>query len=407
MRPPEEFRSDFPALSQAAHGHPLAYLDNAATTQKPKAVLDAVRSFYEKDYANVHRGLYDLSVRATEAFESARRRVADFLEAASPEEIIFTRGTTEAINLLASSAGRSLLQHGDGVLLTEMEHHANLVPWQMLRTSGIRLYFLPVDDEQGTIDWNRVEEIAKKHRIRLLAFTHVSNSLGKVNPAAEICSRARSLGLLTLVDAAQSAGHQHLSVREIGCDFLAFSGHKMCAPTGIGVLYGRQELLDLLPPYQTGGEMIAEVQLDQSSWKSAPHRFEAGTPNIGGAIGLHAAIDYLQTVGLDAVEKHTASLASYAASGLASIPGIRILGPRDHRAGIVSFVLDKVHAHDLVAFLDQEGLALRAGDHCNQPLLRKFGLAATARASFYLYSLREEVDRLIEAVEKTRRYFAG
>ncbi|QSR84181.1 SufS family cysteine desulfurase [Methylacidimicrobium sp. B4] len=407
MRPPEELRTDFPALSQAAHGHPLAYLDNAATTQKPKAVLDTVRSFYEKDYANVHRGLYDLSIRATEAFESSRRRVADFIGAASPEEIVFTRGTTEAINLLASTAGRSLLQRGDGVLLTEMEHHANLIPWQMLGSLGIRLSFLPVEDEQGTVDWNRIEEMAKRHRVRLLAFTHVSNSLGKVNPAAEICARARSLGLLTLVDAAQSAGHQRLSVREIGCDFLAFSGHKMCAPTGIGILYGRQELLSALPPYQTGGEMIAEVRLDQSSWKAPPHRFEAGTPNIGGAIGLRAAIDYLQSVGLDMVEKHTSSLAAYAASGLASIPGIRILGPRDHRAGIVSFVLEGVHAHDLVAFLDQEGLALRAGDHCNQPLLRKLGLAATARASFYLYNLREEVDRLVEAVEKTRRYFAG
>lgn len=407
MRPAEELRTDFPALSQTAHGRPLAYLDNAATTQKPKAVLEAVRSFYERDCANVHRGLYELSVRATEAFESSRRRVADFIGAASPEEIIFTRGTTEAINLIAATAGRSLLQPGDGVLLTEMEHHANLVPWQRLVPSGIRLYFLSVEDDQGTIDWNRVDEMAKKHRIRMLAFTHVSNSLGKVNAAAEICSRARSLGLFTLVDAAQSVGHRHLSVREIGCDFLAFSGHKMCAPTGIGVLYGRRELLELLPPYQTGGEMIAEVRLDQSSWKDPPHRFEAGTPNIGGAIGLRAAIDYLQAVGLDAIERHTASLAAYAASGLAAIPGIRILGPPDRRAGIVSFVLDRVHAHDLVAFLDQEGLALRAGDHCNQPLLRKLGLAATARASFYLYNVREEVDRLVAGVETARRYFAG
>ncbi|WP_142524421.1 aminotransferase class V-fold PLP-dependent enzyme, partial [Methylacidimicrobium cyclopophantes] len=361
MRPPEELRSDFPALAQAAHGHPLAYLDNAATTQKPKAVLDAVRSFYEEDYANVHRGLYELSIRATEAFESSRRRVADFLEAASPEEIVFTRGTTEAINLLASSAGRSLLRHGDGVLLTEMEHHSNLVPWQMLEASGIRLHFLPVEDEEGRIDWDRIEQMAERHRIRLLAFTHISNSLGKRNPAAEICARARSLGILTLVDAAQSAGHRRLSVREIGCDFLAFSGHKMCAPTGIGVLYGRQELLAALPPYQTGGEMVTEVRLDRSGWKAPPHRFEAGTPNIGAAIGLRAAIDYLQAVGLDAIEKRLSSLADLAASGLAALPGVRVLGPRGHRAGIVSFVLEKVHAHDLVAFLDQEGLALRAG----------------------------------------------
>ena len=323
-------RKDFPILNQEVHGRPLVYFDNAATTQKPRAVLDALRHYYEHDNANVHRGLHELSSRATEAYESARQRVADYLGAASAEEIVFTRGTTESINLVAQAWGGKFLDAGDVILLTEMEHHSNLVPWQLLaERSGARLRFVPVR-EDGTLDLDQVPQLLTPE-VKLFAFTHVSNSLGTINPVAELCRQARAVGALTLIDAAQSAGHLPLDVQELGCDFLAFSGHKMCGPTGIGALYGRAEILETMPPWHGGGEMIVSVTLEKSSYKKAPHRFEAGTPNIAGAIGLGAAIDYLERIGREAIFAHDSRLAAYAAEQLAELPGMRLLGP-DRRA---------------------------------------------------------------------------
>jgi cysteine desulfurase/selenocysteine lyase len=400
-------RRDFPILDQKVHGNVLAYLDNAATTQKPRQVIDALVQFYEHDNANVHRGIHELSSRATEGFERARARVATFLGASSPEEIIFTRGTTEGINLVANAWGNAHLKAGDEILLTEMEHHSNLVPWQLLaQRTGARIVFLPVTGDEGLLDLARLDALLTP-KVKLLAFVHVSNSLGTVNPAAELCRRAREVGALSLVDAAQSAGHMPLNVQEMGCDFLAFSGHKTCGPTGIGVLYGRQEVLEDLAPWQGGGEMILEVTYKGSSFKPAPHRFEAGTPDISGAIGLAVALEYLDGIGREALFQHNQALGDYAAEGLGGLPGVRVLGPRSGRAGIVSFALDDVHAHDVVTFADQRGVALRGGHHCTQPLMRRLGLDSTARASFHLYNTRDEVDRLIEVVREIQRFFGA
>jgi cysteine desulfurase/selenocysteine lyase len=398
-------REDFPILREHAHGHPLIYFDSAATSQKPRAVLDALRDYYEHNNANVHRGLHELSSRATEAYERSRQCVASYLGAASADEIVFTRGTTESINLVAQAWGGKFLRNGDVVLLTEMEHHSNLVPWQLLaEQTGVRLRFVPVCDD-GTLALDQLPSLLTPE-VKLFGFTHISNSLGTINPVAELCQKARAVGALTLVDAAQSVGHLPINVQELGCDFLAFSGHKMCGPTGIGALYGRGEVLDSMPPWHGGGEMIVSVTLEKSAFKKAPHRFEAGTPNIAGAIGLEAAIVYLERIGRSAIFEHDAHLASYAMERLMELPGMRVLGPSTQRGALVGFVMEAAHPHDLTTFADRYGLALRGGHHCNQPLMRRFGLPGTTRASFYFYNTREEIDRMIEILRAAAQFFA-
>ena len=398
-------REDFPILREQAHGHPLIYFDSAATSQKPRAVLDALRNYYEHENANVHRGLHELSSRATEAYEKSRQQVANYLGAASADEIVFTRGTTESINLVAQAWGGKFLRDGDVALLTEMEHHSNLVPWQLLaERTGAQLRFVPVCDD-GTLALNRLSSLLTPE-VKLFAFTHVSNSLGTINPVRELCEKARAVGTLTLVDAAQSVGHMPINVRELGCDFLAFSGHKMCGPTGIGALYGRAEILDSIPPWHGGGEMIVSVTLEKSAFKKAPHRFEAGTPNIAGAIGLAAAIDYIESIGRAAIFEHDAQLAGYAMERLAELPGMRVLGPSAERGALVGFVMEAAHPHDLTTFADQYGLAMRGGHHCNQPLMRRFGLPGTTRASFYFYNTKGEIDRMIEILRDAVRFFS-
>jgi cysteine desulfurase/selenocysteine lyase len=398
-------RADFPILDQEVRGNPLIYFDNAASSQKPRAVIDAVSRYYERDNANVHRGLHELSSRATDAYEGARTKVAQYLGAASAEEVVFTRGTTEGINLVAQTWGAKFVREGDVILLTEMEHHSNLVPWQMLaERTGARLRFVPVT-EDGTLALERLGEWLTPE-VKLFAFTHISNSLGTINPAAELCRAARSVGAVTLIDAAQSAGHLPVDVREIGCDFLVFSGHKMCAPTGIGALYGRAELLDAMPPWHGGGEMIVSVSYERSTYKKAPHKFEAGTPNIGGAVGLGAAVDYLEGIGRAAIFEHDLALTQHALAGISALPGVHVQGPRDRRGGLVGFTMDAAHPHDLTTFADQHGLALRGGHHCNQPLMKKLRLPGTTRASFYFYNTASEVDRMLAILADAVRYFA-
>src|SRR5207302_2110223 len=398
-------REDFPILRERAHGHPLIYFDSAATSQKPQAVLDALRNYYEHNNANVHRGLHELSSRATEAYETSRQHVAKYIGAATADEIIFTRGTTEGINLVAQAWGGKFLRAGDVILLTEMEHHSNLVPWQLLAERiGVRLRFVPVRDD-GTLALEQLSSLLTRE-VKLFAFTHVSNSLGTINSVADLCEEARNVGALTLIDAAQSAGHLPINVRELGCDFLAFSGHKMCGPTGIGALYGRAEILSAIPPWHGGGEMIVSVTLERSAFKKAPHRFEAGTPNIAGAIGLEAAIDYVEQIGRPAIFEHDMQLAHYAMERLEELPGMRVLGPRAERGALVGFVMKSAHPHDLTTFADRYGLALRGGHHCNQPLMRRFGLPGTTRASFYFYNTKEEIDRMIEILSDAVRFFS-
>ena len=398
-------REDFPILREQAHGHPLIYFDSAATSQKPRHVLDALRHYYEHENANVHRGLHELSSRATEAYEKSRKRVASYLGATTADEIVFTRGTTESINLVAQAWGGKFLRAGDAILLTEMEHHSNLVPWQLLaERTGAQLRFVPVRDD-GTLALDQLPSLLTPE-VKLFAFTHISNSLGTINPVAELCAKARAVGALTLVDAAQSIGHLSIDVQKLGCDFLAFSGHKMCGPTGIGALYGRAEILDALPPWHGGGEMIVSVTLEKSAFKKPPHRFEAGTPNIAGAIGLAAAIDYIERIGRAEIFKHDVDLANYAVQRLAELPGIRILGPSTERGALVGFVMEAAHPHDLTTFADQYGLAMRGGHHCNQPLMRRFGVTGTTRASFYFYNTRAEIDRMIEILHAAVRFFS-
>ncbi|MFL2908431.1 MAG: cysteine desulfurase [Limisphaerales bacterium] len=396
---PSSIREDFPALAQEINGHPLVYFDNAATTQKPRPVLEAIQRYYECDNANVHRGIHELSNRATAAYEGARERVAQFLNAPSAKDIIFTRGTTEALNLVAATWGAANLREGDVILLTELEHHSNLVPWQLLaQRTGARLRFIPVTGDTGELDLSDLDE--RLADVKLLSLTHISNAMGTINPVAELCAKAQAAGAVTLVDAAQSAGHMPLDVQTLGCDFLAFSGHKVCGPTGIGVLFGRAELQSAMPPYQGGGEMISKVEFQTSEYHVPPHKFEAGTPNIAGAVGLHAALDYLDALGLEAIHSHGTDLAAYAKERLAEFDGIRIFGPTEDRGGLVSFVFENVHALDLATMADQQGVAIRIGHHCTQPLHDKLGVPATARASFYFYNTRTEVDRFIEVLQK-------
>lgn len=408
---PQKIRADFPILHQQVNGQPLVYLDNGATSQKPRRVIDALVRYYEKDNSNVHRGLHDLSMRATDAYEGARARVAKFINAADPSEIIFTRGTTESINTVARSWGHAHLKPGDVVLTTEFEHHSNLVPWQQAaKAAGATIKYVPLlgADGEGGPDLAALDTLLTP-QVKLFAFTHVSNTLGTINPAAEFCRRARAVGAVTVIDAAQSIGHMPLDLQQLGCDFLAFSGHKMCGPTGIGVLYGRRALLDKLAPDETGGGMVVQVTYEQATWKPAPERFEAGTPNVAGAIGLGAACDYLDALGRDAIAAHDDVLSRYAMEKLSTLPGIRIIGPRvgAARSGLVSFAFEHVHAHDVVTFANEDGIALRGGHHCNQPLMRKLGLASTSRASFYVYNTEEEIDRLAKSLQRILKFFAG
>jgi cysteine desulfurase/selenocysteine lyase len=355
----DEIRGEFPVLDQLVHGKPLVYLDNAATTQKPRRVIEALTAFYERDNSNVHRGLHELSNRATAQYEEARARVARYLGAESAETIIFTRGTTEAINLVANSWGGRNIGPGDVIVLTEMEHHSNIVPWQLLaERTGARIEWAPVLGDEGVLDMAVTREMLAR-RPKLFSFVHISNSLGTVNPAAELCAMAREYGVTTLVDAAQSAGHMDVNVAELGCDFLALSGHKLCGPTGIGALYGKPALLEAMPPWQGGGEMISRVGYDRTTFKEPPHRFEAGTPDIAGAIGLGVAVDYVDELGRARIFDHDAALAREAAERLRAMPGMRVLGPREGRAGLVSFALEGVHAHDVVTLANEEGVALR------------------------------------------------
>jgi cysteine desulfurase/selenocysteine lyase len=401
-----QYRADFPILSQNINGHPLVYLDNAASTQRPTAVIEELARYYREDHANVHRGLHTLSNRATALFEKARASVARYLNAKQAESIVFTRGTTEGINLVAESWGTQNLRRGDLVVLTEMEHHANLIPWQIAaRKTGAILRFLPIQGDTGEIEWSKVEELCRQGDVRMIALTHISNSLGCINPIKQVCQTAKKYGAVTLIDAAQSAGHAPLDVEDIGCDFLAFSSHKSCGPTGIGVLYGRKELLDSMEPYQTGGEMIVSVDWNEAKWKPAPHRFEAGTPHIAGAVGLTKALEYLESIGRHRIEESDHFFGLAAAERLRELPKMRLLGPAADRAGIVSFQLGSIHAHDLVAFADQFGIALRGGHHCNQPLMRKLGLMSSARASFYFYNTESEIDRLVSVLRDAARYF--
>jgi cysteine desulfurase/selenocysteine lyase len=401
-----DLRRDFPALHQQVNGRPLAYLDNAATTQKPRAVIDAIVGFYERDNSNVHRGLHALSMRATRAYEGARERVARFIGAADAAEVVFTRGTTESINLVARGLAATL-KPGDVILATEMEHHSNLLPWQQAaRRSGAELRLVPVTgaDAEGGLDPAALATLLTP-AVKVFAFTHGSNTLGTVNPAAELCARARAVGAVTVLDAAQTVGHGTFDVRQLGADFTAFSGHKMCGPTGIGVLHGRRALLDRLEPDETGGGMVAQAGFTESRWKPAPERHEAGTPHVAGAIGLAAACDYLEVAGREAIAAHDAALARLAYDQLAQLPGIRLLGPRGPRGGLVSFAFADVHAHDVVTLADEDGIALRGGHHCNQPLMRKLGLASTTRASFYLYNTEEEVARMVASLRRVLRFF--
>jgi cysteine desulfurase / selenocysteine lyase len=402
----ETVRRHFPILDQQVNGHPLVFLDNAASTQKPAAVIDAIGKLYREDYANVHRGIHELSRRSTEAYEGARERIARFFGIEDGGELILTSGTTMSLNLVAWSWGSAHLEVGDEILLSVMEHHSNLVPWQLLaQRAGARLRFLELDDEGRYAVEDAKRAISE--RTRLVALSHVSNALGTVNPIREIAALAHEVGAMMVVDGAQSAPHMPIDVPSLGCDFYAFSGHKMYGPTGVGGLWGRRELLQRMPPFLGGGDMIDTVELDHSTWAKLPHKFEAGTPNIAGVVGLGAAVDFLSEVGMGAVQAHEETLMRYAMERLREVPDIVIYGPKDpaQRAGVVSFTLADIHPHDLATILDSEGVAIRAGHHCCQPLMRCLGVSSTARASFGLYNTTDEVDRLVDALNGARTLF--
>jgi cysteine desulfurase/selenocysteine lyase len=404
----ESIRGEFPILSVLVRGKPLVYLDNAATTQKPQAVLDVLDEYYEGYNANIHRGIHQLSEKATLRYEEAREKVRRFLGARAIESIVFTRGTTESINLVRYAWGRKNIRQGDEIVLTVMEHHSNLVPWQLLaKEAGATLRFVPATKD-GLLDLDALRGFLQSGRVKLVAFTHCSNVLGTLNPADEICRIAREHGAATLVDGAQSAPHMTVDVERIGCDFFAFSGHKMAGPTGVGALYGRREVLDAMDPFLGGGEMISSVTWDVATWNQLPWKFEAGTMMIAQAIGLGAAIDYLTALGMDEVRAHEQRITAYALARLREI-GVRIYGPERSadRGGVIAFDVDGVHPHDLAQLLDQDGIAIRAGHHCAQPLTRQLGVAATARASFFVYNTEAEVDALAQALVRARDFFKG
>lgn len=397
-------RAEFPILAARVHGRPLVYLDNAATTQKPQVVIDSLTRYYSAENANIHRGVHYLSQLATDAYEGARAKVARFLNAASPREIVFVRGTTEGINLVAQSFARSVVRPGDEILITGMEHHANIVPWQLLgEQTGAVLRVAPLTDA-GELDLAAFERLLGE-RTRLVSVVHLSNALGTVNPVRRIIAAAHGQGIPVLVDGAQSAPHLAVDVQALDCDFFVFSGHKLFGPTGIGVLYGREALLDRMPPWQGGGDMISSVTFERSTWAAVPAKFEAGTPHIAGAIGLGAAIDWLSAIGLGAVTAHEDDLLRYATAEVGRVPGVTLIGTARERASILSFALDGVHAHDIGQVLDLEGVAIRAGHHCAQPVMERYGVAATARASFALYNTRAEVDALVDGLKQVRRVF--
>ncbi len=401
----QRVRQDFPILHQQINGHPLAYLDNAATTQKPQCVIDAVSDFYRLDNANIHRGVHELSVRSTERYEGARNTVRRFINAAATEEIVFVRGTTEAINLVAQSYGRPQLQPGDEIIVTTMEHHSNIVPWQMLcEQTGAVLKVVPINDA-GELCMDAFDALLGP-RTRIVSVVHVSNALGTINPVKEIVQRAHAQGAVVMIDGAQAVPHMAVDVRDLGCDFYAFSAHKMFGPTGIGVLYGRRERLENLQPYQGGGDMIASVSFDGTTYNDLPYRLEAGTPNIAGAVGLGTTIDYLNALGLDHIAAHEADLLDYATTAIAALPGIRIIGTAAHKTSVVSFVLDDIHPHDVGTIIDQYGVALRTGHHCAQPVMEHYGIAATARISIALYNNRADIDAVVAGLEQVRKVFA-
>lgn len=401
----EAVRRDFPVLHQEVHGKPLAYLDNAASAQHPVQVIEAVSQYYRCDHANVHRGVHQLSQRATDAFEGARDKVRRFINAASEREVIFTRGTTEAINLVAQSWGRANLGPGDEIVISHLEHHANIVPWQMLcQQTGAELKVIPMT-ESGEIDLAAAREIIGP-ATRLLAFTHVSNALGTISPVAELTALARAVGALVLLDGAQGVPHMRVDVQALDCDFYAFSGHKMFAPTGIGVLWGREALLRAMPPWQGGGDMILAVSFEKTTYNELPWKFEAGTPHIAGAIGLGAAVDYLESLDFTAAAAWEHELLDYGTARLQDVAGLRIIGTSPHKAAVISFTLDGVHPHDIGTIVDHAGVAIRTGHHCAMPVMEYYGVPATARASFAFYNTRDEIDRLAAALQQAQEVFA-
>ncbi|GKS09409.1 cysteine desulfurase SufS [Paenibacillus chitinolyticus] len=401
---PSEIRELFPILNQEVNGHPLVYLDSSATSQKPVQVIEALKKYYEWDNSNVHRGVHTLGSRATDAYEGARAKVVRFINARSEQEIIFTRGTTTAINLVASSYARSICGEGDEIVITPMEHHSNLIPWQQVaKATGATLKYIPLQPD-GSIALEDVETTITD-RTKFVSVVHLSNVLGVLNPVKAIAEIAHRHGAKMMVDGAQSAPHLKVDVQELDCDFFAFSGHKMCGPTGIGVLYGKKELLEAMEPIEFGGEMIDHVDLYDSTWKELPWKFEGGTPIIAGAVGLGAAIDFLEEIGLDAIADHDASLTAYALERMLEVEGLNVYGPRNNRVGLVTFNLSDVHPHDVATVLDAEGIAVRAGHHCCQPLMRWLEQSATARASFYLYNTEDDIDRLVQGLLKTKEYF--
>jgi cysteine desulfurase / selenocysteine lyase len=402
----QKLRADFPILAQEINGKPLAYLDSAVTAQKPRQVLEAMTNFYETAYANVHRGVYSLAERATEGFEGARDKVARFVNAPSSRELIFTRNATEGLNLVAYAWGLTNLGEGDIVVVSELEHHSNFVPWQYIaKRTGAGFRMIPLA-ENGELDVDALEGIAAEGRVKVVATNYVSNALGTINPVERLASWAHGRDAIMVVDAAQAAPHLAIDVQAIGCDFLAFSAHKMCGPSGVGALWGRRELLEEMEPFNLGGHMIRKVQFEETTWGDLPHKFEAGTSPIAEAVGFGAAVDYLNTVGLEAIEQYEHELVAYALERVQDVPGIVLYGPApERRAGIVSFNIDGVHPHDVAQVLDWEGVAIRAGHHCCQPLMQRLGVAATNRASFYLYTLPEEIDRLAEGLLRVRKVF--
>jgi len=401
----EKARHDFPILRQKLRGKPLVYLDNAATSQKPQVVINAITRYYERDNANIHRGVHFLSEHATEEYESARVAIQHFLNAAHSSEIIFVRGATEAINLVAQTYGRTHVGSGDEVLITGMEHHSNIVPWQILcEEKGAKLRVAPINDSGELL----LEEYAAllSPKTKLVAATHVSNALGSINPVRRMIELAHDRNIPVLIDGAQAVPHMKIDVQELDCDFYAFSGHKVYGPTGIGILYGKSALLEAMPPYQGGGDMISSVTFEKTIYNKLPYKFEAGTPDISGAIGLGSAIRYLDALGIEAVGEYEHGLLDYATQAIGAIPGVRIVGTAKEKAGVLSFVMENAHPHDIGTILDQEGIAIRTGHHCSQPVMERFGIPATARASFALYNTREDIDALVRGMEKVREVFA-
>ncbi len=400
----QRYRRDFPALHQKVYGRPFIYLDNAATTQKPKKVIEALHQYYSVENANIHRGIYYLSEKATHAYEGVRIKVRQFINAPAPEEIIFVRGTTEGINLVAQSYGRTFLKNGDEIIISEMEHHSNIVPWQMLCGQvGAKLRIIPISDKGELL----LEEYKKLlgPKTKLAAVTHVSNVLGTVNPVKEIVGLAHRQGVPVLVDGAQAVPHLRVDVQDLDADFYVFSGHKMFGPTGVGVLYGKAELLNRMPPYQGGGDMISSVTFEKTTYNKLPYKFEAGTPHIAGVIGLGAAIDYLEEIGMEKIAAYEKDLLEYATEKLLRVPGLRVLGEAEEKSSALSFTLEGIHPHDIGTVLDREGVAIRAGHHCAMPLMIRFGVSATARASLAFYNTREDIEALVRAIQKVREVF--